>query len=300
MCEPTSQPAIADAVAAADTYPSGTEPQGPKQGTTSPSEAKDLEHRQSILHKLSNSSKKCLGDWIATVLHSLPSDRKAEDCWFAPPASLNAQSCGSADAGVSHAGVLYKTLYMRGKTRLRLLCITFALAYKIIHFSLTPFEAEGFLQGGWKISLLCGDRLCINPAHALMEPATLIESRALCSKIQGMTCEHDPKCVEAELSQQSKCMRDAGEMADFEVWDLTIEEGVKDGVATDKTREVCASMETRIGGLEARNGGLEAKICGGVMVNNGDVRVGGVGVLKMAARRTGPPLVKAKVKVGEA
>jgi hypothetical protein len=291
MAEPTPQPAIADAVAAADTYRSGTEPQGHKQGTTP--EAKDLDHRQSVLHRLSNSSKKCLGDWIATVLHSLPSDRKAEDCWFAPTAPLNAQSSGSVDPGVSATGVLYKTLYMRGKTRLRLLCITFALAYKIIHFSLTPFEAEGFLQGGWKISLLCSDRLCINPAHALMEPATLIESRALCSRIQGMTCEHDPKCVEAELSQQSKRMREAGEMADFEVWDLTIAEGVKDGMATDKTSEVCAGMERRIGGLEPRTGD------GGVMVNSRDVRVGGMGVLKMAARRTGPPLVKAKAKVGE-
>jgi hypothetical protein len=116
-----------------------------------------------------------------------------------------------------------------------------------------------------------------------------------------MTCEHNPKCVEAELSQQSKRLRDAGGMADFEVWDLTIEEGVRDGMATDKTREVCAGMETRIGGLEARIGGLEAKTGdGGSMVNSGDVRVGGMGVLRMAARRTGPPLVKAKVKVGEA
>jgi hypothetical protein len=72
--------------------------------------------------------------------------------------------------------------------------LNFGIVSKLLLNKLSKQQIDGFISKQWHLSHLCGNWICLNPAHTTVEPGSVNISRNSCFAHRS-GCGHTPQCI---------------------------------------------------------------------------------------------------------
>lgn len=117
--------------------------------------------------------------WITQIQRLLDPFREDYECWFHPnPPSPLVTSTGS----IRPFGVIKKLFgWTDPKIKVKsCIVLNYGIVNKIINYTISKREADGFVNRKWHLSHLCGNWTCLNPRHTCVEEGRVNAERNGC------------------------------------------------------------------------------------------------------------------------
>ncbi|KAF4624910.1 hypothetical protein G7Y89_g13257 [Cudoniella acicularis] len=130
--------------------------------------------------------------WVSKTNWLLDPFREDDDCWLHP---------SPPPGRLSNAGILRpcgniskRCQWSDNSGKRHSLVLNYGIVVKLVFFTMTKQQQDGFINRQWHLSHLCGNWTCLNPKHTTVEPGSVNLSRNNCFSHRS-GCFHKPECL---------------------------------------------------------------------------------------------------------
>ena len=145
------------------------------------------------LYFISNSEsifKVPIANYVASVIAWFPVDRDQNDCWIHPHPP---QACWKGKP----KGTINRSFSWRSLGNQQTLHVPYGVAALLAKDRMSAEEKQGYINKAWHLSHLCGNWMCCNSAHFVVEPGSINSSRNKCFR-RSEPCQHHPPCIKSK------------------------------------------------------------------------------------------------------
>jgi len=134
---------------------------------------------------------KAMCQWVDKTNYLLDPFREDNECWFHPsPPSAHLSMNGI----LRPCGKLQKRFNWQDRIGKHSIVLNYGIVSKLVNYKMTKQQKDGFINKQWHLSHLCGNWICLNPAHTTVEPGHINISRNNCFSHRS-GCFHNPLCM---------------------------------------------------------------------------------------------------------